>query len=100
NGHGTVVAAPGVIFDAENAVAPDLVWVSTDRLAAILGDDGKLHDAPDLAVEVLSPGSSNSRRDREVKLRLYSVRGVREYWIVDWPAKSVQVYRHTNGALK
>jgi Uma2 family endonuclease len=28
------------------------------------------------------------------------VRGVREYWIVDWPAKSVQVYRHMNGVLK
>ncbi len=99
-GHGAVVVAPGVIFDIENAVAPDLVWVGSDRLAAILGDDGKLHDAPDLAVEVVSPGSANARRDRDVKLRLYSLRGVREYWIVDWPARSLQVFRHTAGALK
>jgi Uma2 family endonuclease len=28
------------------------------------------------------------------------VRGVREYWIVDGPAKSIQIYRHTGGVLK
>ncbi len=100
SGSGAVQLAPGVIFDDENAVAPDLVWISPERLPLILGEDGKLHGAPDLAVEVLSPGTTNTRRDREVKLRLYSVRGVREYWIVDWPAKSVQVYRHAEGALK
>jgi Uma2 family endonuclease len=99
-GNGEVFPAPGVIFDVENAVAPDLVWVSGERLALIEGDDGKLHDAPDLAVEVLSPGSTNTRRDREFKLRLYSLRGVREYWIVDWPAKSLQVFRREAAALK
>ena len=100
SGQGAVQLAPGVIFDDENAVAPDLVWVSAERLSLILGDDGKLHGAPDLVVEVLSPGTTNTRRDREVKLRLYSVRGVREYWIVDWPAKSLQIYRREAAALK
>ncbi len=99
-GGGEVFPAPGVIFDIDNAVAPDLVWVSAERLPLIEGDDGKLHDAPDLAIEVLSPGSTNTRRDREVKLRLYSVRGVREYWIVDWPAKSLQIYRREAAVLK
>jgi Uma2 family endonuclease len=99
-GGGEVFPAPGVIFDNENAVAPDLVWISAERLPFILGEDGKLHDAPDLAVEVLLPGTTNTRRDREVKLRLYSLRGVREYWIVDWPAKSLQIYRHSAGTLK
>ena len=99
-GHGAVQLAPGVIFDDENAVAPDLVWVSAQRLPLILNEDGKLHGAPELAVEVLSPGSVNTRRDREVKLRLYSLRGVREYWIIDWPAKSLQVYRREAAALK
>jgi Uma2 family endonuclease len=99
-GQGAVQLAPGVIFDDENAVAPDLVWVSAQRLPLILSEDGKLHGAPDLAIEVLSPGSANTRRDREMKLRLYSVRGVREYWIVDWPAKSLQIYRREAAALK
>ena len=97
---GEVFPAPGVIFDDENAVAPDVVWVSAERLPLLEGGDGKLHDAPDLVIEVVSPGSTNSRRDREVKLRMYSVRGVREYWIVDSAAKSAQVYRHAAGSLK
>ena len=100
SGNGKVVPAPGVIFDEENAVAPDVVWVSAERLPLVLGEDGKLHDAPDLAVEVLSPGTLNTRRDREAKLRLYSTRGVREYWIADWQAKSLQIYRREGAALK
>ncbi len=100
NQSGSASQAPGVIFDQENAVAPDVVWVSNERLELVLGEDGKLHDAPDLAVEVLSPGSRNERRDREAKLRLYSVRGVREYWIADWQAKTIEVYRREMAALK
>src|SRR5438270_13298525 len=54
-GAGVVIPAPGVIFAEDQAVAPDLVWVSRQRLPMIAGRDGKLHDAPDLVVEVLSP---------------------------------------------
>ncbi|MBI2976316.1 MAG: Uma2 family endonuclease [Chloroflexi bacterium] len=99
-GNGQVASAPGVVFDEENAVAPDVAWVSNERLELVLGEDGKLHDAPDLVVEVLSPGSKNERRDREAKLRLYSVRGVREYWIADWHARTIEVYRRENAALR
>lgn len=55
--------------------------------------------APDLVVEVLSAGSGQERRDRELKLKLYSAQGVREYWIVDWRRKSIQIYRRENAAL-
>ncbi len=99
-GNGRALPAPGVIFDPENAVAPDVVWVSGERWPLILGEDGKLHQAPDWAVEVLSPGDRNERRDREAKLKLYSVRGVREYWIADWRAKTLEVYRREGAALK
>ena len=58
-------------------------------------DDGKLHFAPDLIVEVLSPGLAN-QRDREAKLKLYSRRAVLEYWLVDWSICSVEVYRRHN----
>jgi Uma2 family endonuclease len=64
--------APGVIFAEDDDVAPDVVWVSTARLAATLKDDGRFYAAPELVVEVLSPGSTNERRDREAKLKLYS----------------------------
>jgi Uma2 family endonuclease len=98
-GAGEVNHAPGVIFAEDDDVAPDLVWISTQRLPSVLGSDGKLHAAPDLVVEVLSPGAANVRRDREAKLALYSRRGVGEYWIMDWRRREVEVYRRANGAL-
>ncbi|MBI1746439.1 MAG: Uma2 family endonuclease [Acidobacteria bacterium] len=99
SGVGKVVEAPGIIFGPEDAAAPDLVWVSKARLAAILGDDGKLHGAPELIIEVLSPGAVNEKRDKESKRKLYSVRGVNEYWIVDWISKTVEIYRRESAAL-
>jgi Uma2 family endonuclease len=85
--------APGIIFDEDEDVAPDVVWVSKERLAGGLAEDGKLHSAPDLAVEVLSPGLTNERRDRDAKLKLYARRGVLEYWIVDWRVRQIEIYR-------
>lgn len=43
-------------------------------------------------VEVLSSGEENERRDRQAKLKLYSSRGVQEYWIADWRLKQIEVY--------
>jgi len=53
-----------------------------------------------LVIEVLSPGRANEVRDREVKLQLYSRRGVQEYWIADWRRHTVDVYRREDGALR
>ncbi|MBM2810023.1 MAG: hypothetical protein HW416_782 [Chloroflexi bacterium] len=98
-GLGATFPAPGVIFAEDDNVAPDLVWVSRQRLRAIVREDGHLYGAPELVVEVLSPGSKNQQRDREIKLRLYSRRGVHEYWIVDWEQRQIEVHRHVEGAL-
>src|SRR5439155_3642787 len=98
-GRGRVIAAPGLIFAEDDDVAPDVIWISNERLVAALHEDGKLHDAPELVIEVLSPGFANEKRDRDAKLKLYSRRGVDEYWIVDWLLRSVEVYRRENAAL-
>jgi Uma2 family endonuclease len=92
-GAGYANAAPGLIFSIYDAVAPDVIWVSAERLPEILGEDGKLHGAPELVIEVISPGWQNETRDRDTKLKLYSQQGVREYWIVDWQAKRIEIYR-------
>jgi Uma2 family endonuclease len=63
-------------------------------------DAGHLRAAPELVVEVLSPGAANERRDREKKLALYSRQGVEEYWIVDWRARAVEVHRREGAALR
>lgn len=92
--------APGIIFAEDDDVAPDVVWISRERMKTALGDDGKLHSAPELTVEVVSKGFQNERRDRELKLKLYSRRGVSEYWIADWWNKKLEVFRRENAELK
>ena len=99
SGDGEAVIAPGLIFAEDDDVAPDVVWASSKRLGEILESDGKLHAAPELIVEVLSPGASNARRDRDAKLKLYSRRGVEEYWIVDWRQRRVEVFRRRDDQL-
>jgi len=100
-GAGEAVIAPGLIFTEDNDVAPDVTWMSQERIAIAYQEDGKYHAAPDLVVEVLSPGSTNERRDREFKLWLYSRRGVLEYWIIDWIEQYLEIYRrNVSGQLQ
>ena len=96
---GEAVGGPGLVFDRANSVIPDVVWVRRSRMAQALGAEGNLHQAPDLVIEVLSPGTINTARDRELKLGLYSQRQVPEYWIVDWQGRQVEVYRRDGDAL-
>ncbi|MDO5655690.1 MAG: Uma2 family endonuclease [Flavobacteriaceae bacterium] len=51
--------------------------------------------APDLIVEILSPGTS--KKDKTLKFDLYEENGVREYWIIDPSDKSVLIYVAENG---
>jgi Uma2 family endonuclease len=97
---GRPIIAPGLIFAPDDDVAPDVVWISSARLASALDDAGHLRAAPELVIEVLSPGSTNERRDRELKLKLYSRQGVAEYWIVDWRRQTIGVYRREAAALQ
>jgi len=98
-GAGQINLAPGLIFAEDDDVAPDVVWLSNERLVVTLADDGKLHSAPELVIEVLSPGRTNEKRDREAKLKLYSLRGVSEYWIIDRLWQQIEVYRRHDLAL-
>jgi Uma2 family endonuclease len=92
-GGGLAVAAPGIILPDEDNLIPDVIWMSDARVTASMGADHKLHALPELAVEVLSPGKQNEERDREKKLDVYARGGVKEYWIVDWPRRTVDLYR-------
>src|SRR5689334_19736925 len=76
-GVGITTVAPGLVFAPDDDVIPDVAWTSRARLAAIRDDRGHFRAAPELVIEVLSPGAANERRDRELKLKLYSRQGVR-----------------------
>jgi Uma2 family endonuclease len=99
SGLGTVSTAPGVIFSVEDGVAPDLAWVSWERFRAGRDRAGHITVAPELMVEVLSPGPANVRRDREIKMALYTREGVDEYWIVDWQRRTVDIFRRDGETL-
>ena len=96
SGMGQAVQAPGLIFSDADNVIPDVVWISQKRLATGLDESGHLIVTPELVVEVLSAGTDNERRDREAKLKLYSARGVQEYWIINWRSPQVEIYRRQN----
>ncbi len=59
----------------------------------ILKDDGYIHGAPDLIVEVLS---SNKKRDTVTKKSLYERAGVKEYVIADPAYRKVLGYLLNN----
>jgi Uma2 family endonuclease len=65
---------------------PDLMFVAAAH------DDRRgeqYWQPPDLAVEVISP--DDPRRDRVVKRREYAQAGIREYWLIDPAAATVEV---------
>lgn len=72
---------------------PDIVFVSTARKSII----GKqyIEGVPDLVVEILSPG--NWLYERQEKFRVYQEAGVPEYWIVDYRARTVEVFSLEEG---
>jgi Uma2 family endonuclease len=84
-------AALDVYFDEETAgVQPDLLFVSKDR-EFIIHENNGIVGAPDLVIEIVSPGSVD--KDRSVKKDVYERFAVKEYWIVDPAYQSIEVYR-------
>jgi Uma2 family endonuclease len=80
-----LVSPVDVALADHSIVQPDVVYVSPER-SSILRN--RIEGAPDLVVEILSPGTA--RRDLGEKLRLYADSDVREYWIVDPDAKTLE----------
>lgn len=69
-------------------IQPDILFVRAER-RDIIGEE-YVEGAPDLVVEVLSP--SNWLYDRTEKFRAYQEAGVPEYWIVDYSARTIEVF--------
>lgn len=90
----------GIVFSFADNVIPDILWISTERRAALRKLGRKFTQAPELVVEVLSPGPQNELRDRQAKLKLYDITGVQEYWIADWQLQQLIIYRREEGRLR
>jgi Uma2 family endonuclease len=99
NGVGRLAPGPGAVFSNYDAVIPDLVFVTNERWDSIVANE-RFVAAPDLVIEIVSPGSENRARDLKAKRRLYGKYGVKEYWIVDGENSSVLVFRLTGEGLE
>jgi Uma2 family endonuclease len=90
---GLVLMSPMDVHLADHSVVqPDLLYISASRREIM---NLWIEGAPDLIVEVLSPGTV--RNDRGEKLRLYAESDVREYWIVDPRERQIEFLRNDGG---
>ncbi|MEY3240329.1 MAG: hypothetical protein RIR11_1767 [Bacteroidota bacterium] len=72
--------------DVITVIQPDLCVICDLSKLDTRGCNG----APDLIIEILSPG--NSRTEMRDKFELYQEAGVLEYWIVNPTEKTIQVF--------
>ena len=91
---GFVLAVPG---DPERVRAPDVAFVSKNRLPEGRLPQGFLAGPPDLAIEVLSP--SDDPVDVQQKVRDYLDAGARLVWLVAPQARTVTVF-HSDGSAR
>jgi Uma2 family endonuclease len=91
----TGIAPLDMVLTTRRATQPDVVFISNERLGIIRE---QIVGAADLVAEVISPGSR--RRDRIDKRDLYEQHGVREYWLIDPEAKTVEVLHLDSGAYQ
>lgn len=85
---GRVWFAPlDVVLSNHDVAQPDLMFISNERADIVTG--ANVQGAPDLVVEILSP--STAGYDEGYKRALYARHEVREYWLVDPVAETVEV---------
>jgi Uma2 family endonuclease len=82
-----------VIFDDVNLAQPDILFVSAARASIVTNKC--VEGAPDIVVEILSPGTFKT--DRSEKMKLYRRFGIREYWILDPRNRAIEVYELKEG---
>ena len=88
-GLGLVSQAPSVVeLSSKDVFQPDIFVVMNDHLDRV--QDKKFVGAPDLVVEVASPGTVAF--DRLTKYDAYERTGVPEYWIVNLERRTVEVF--------
>jgi len=85
-------AETGFLLEREpdTVLGPDVAFVSYERLTAAESFEKYFPFAPDLAVEVLSPG--NTRPEMEEKIAMYFAAGSRAVWVFDPKKRTAAVY--------
>ncbi len=90
SGLARVFPAPiDLVLEPESVVQPDLVQVGRARKHIVT--ERAIEGAPDVVVEILSPGSRD--RDKHIKRRLYERFAIPEYWVVDPDLGRIEIWR-------
>lgn len=90
SGAGKLIIGPlDVVLSDHEVIQPDFVFVFTEHLNRLT--EKNFQGAPDLVIEILSPGSV--QLDRIKKRELYARHGVPEYWIVSPGERTVEIRR-------
>jgi Uma2 family endonuclease len=93
---GVAMLAPfDIVLSQFDVVEPDLIYFTRERYREVVGAKNA-QGPPNLAVEVLSPGTR--RNDEVTKRKLYERTGVAEYWVVDPEIEVIKVYRLDGGS--
>ena len=93
---GSVFVSPlDVVLSQHRVVQPDVFFVAESNRGII---QDQIRGVPDLALEVISPGSW--KRDRVEKKALYEQAGVKEYWIVDPDSETIEVFALVKGVFQ
>ena len=97
-GGGLAIISPiDIVFSEYDVVQPDVVFFMPSR-RHLVQLDAPIRQPPDLAIEVLSP--STAATDRGKKMQMFARYRVREYWIVDPGAESIEIYTLAQGAYE
>ena len=90
-GIGEVLAEPGILLarDPDTVRGPDVAYYSRERIPEA-GYATGFWGAPDLAVEITSPGNRVS--EIQEKVTEYLDAGVRLVWVIDPPTRTVTAY--------
>jgi Uma2 family endonuclease len=88
------------LYDSKKSKRNEDVFTVVQPDLCVICDPNKLDEhgaiaAPELVIEILSPG--NSKKEMKYKYDLYEEAGVFEYWIVDPSYKTVLVFLLENG---
>ena len=77
--------------DIDTVVQPDLCVVCDREKLDELGCVG----APDLIIEILSPG--NNKKELQLKYEVYESSGVKEYWVIHPDERTLLIYNLEGG---
>jgi Uma2 family endonuclease len=92
---GLLLRAPlDVVLADHSVVQPDFIYFLGARVPSLRR---RIEVAPDLVVEILSPGTA--RFDRTKKRNLYAFSSVKEYWLVDQERRQIEFLINEAGSF-